>query len=304
MYPAAHLQPAAASLPAGDSELDGQLAHEPLPLLLLYFPAPQLTHAAPSGPVYPASHLQSEEESLAAGDPELAGQSWQLASDTAAVESEYLPLAHAIQDPEPVATLYWPAAHAAQMPPLAPVNPALQMQSVEALLPTGACEPEGQSWQPPSDDAASALEYLPLAQSVHEPGPTALLCFPAGQAAQLPPAGPVYPALHSQSVPCELPVKARHNTQHPANASEIAQVHICYVSSVMCCVCVCRARTRAGELCHQRAWGMGREAQPTTGSATFSATGSATGSATQVAHRPAGEFELPGHDCRLVPPEQ
>jgi len=74
VYPAAHLQSAAASLPAGDSELDGQLIHEPLPLLLLYFPATQLTQAAPSAPVYPTSHLQSAKESLAACESEPAGQ--------------------------------------------------------------------------------------------------------------------------------------------------------------------------------------------------------------------------------------
>ena len=115
-----------------------QSVHEPGPTALLCFPAGQATQLPPSGPVYPTSHLQSAKESLAAGDPEAAGQSWQLTSDTAAVESEYLPLAQSVQDPEPVATLYRPAAHAVQVPPLGPVKPALQTQSVESLLPTGA----------------------------------------------------------------------------------------------------------------------------------------------------------------------
>ena len=48
--------------------------------------------------------------------------------------------------------------------------------------------------------AASSVEYVPSGHSEQASDPFVALYLPASHAAQVPPSGPVYPALHLQSV--------------------------------------------------------------------------------------------------------
>jgi hypothetical protein len=127
--------------------------------------------------------------------------------------TEYLPAAHALQsdraslpivsryvfdgqfrhvvlDDEPLMTEYLPAAHA--------------MQSDSASLPiVSRYVPGGQSRQ--FAEALTAVEYFPASQSEHESDPVDTLYFPVTHAVQIPPFGPVDPALQVQLVKPKLP---------------------------------------------------------------------------------------------------
>ena len=46
----------------------------------------------------------------------------------------------------PVTSLYVPATHTVQVPPLGPVYPSMQMQSVDASLPGSESELPGHAW--------------------------------------------------------------------------------------------------------------------------------------------------------------
>ena len=48
------------------------------------------------------------------------------------------------------------------------------------------------------------LEIVPEGQLLHDPAPDAVLYLPVGHAVQLPPLGPVKPALHAQSEEASL----------------------------------------------------------------------------------------------------
>jgi hypothetical protein len=110
----------------------------------------------------------------------------------------------------PVDSLYFPAAHAVQEPPFAPVDPALQVQLVEAVLPAGELEFDGQPRHIPEVAVAPTLaEYLPAAQSEQVAFPVNALYFPATHTAHGPPSGPVYPALQVQLVCTVLPAGER-----------------------------------------------------------------------------------------------
>ena len=79
---------------------------------------------------------------LASGAAELAGDASHT-SDVAPTVDEYLPLPQSVQVSEPVLILYVPATHAVHVPPLLPVKPASQMQSVRSLLAWGESELAG-----------------------------------------------------------------------------------------------------------------------------------------------------------------
>jgi hypothetical protein len=98
---------------------------------------------------------------------------------------EYVPAAQAKQVAIPVFGLYVPATHAVHEPPFAPVDPALQVQLVEAELPAGELEFDGQTLHVEFVEAPTAVEYVPAEQSVHASGPVNTLYFPAAHAEQL-----------------------------------------------------------------------------------------------------------------------
>jgi hypothetical protein len=117
--------------------------HVALPVVLLYFPATHTVQVPPFGPVYPA--LQA----LAIHAP----------LDVLAVD-ESEPMGQVEHDALPVVFLYFPATHAVQVPPFAPVKPALQMQAVSAVLEFGEVELPGHVEH-------VADKYLPAVQYSH-----------------------------------------------------------------------------------------------------------------------------------------
>ena len=76
-------------------------------------------------------------DALPAGELEFDGQALHVEDPTAV---EYVPAAQTLQTAEPVDALYLPASHAVHVPPSGPENPALQVQLVKEVLPTGALE--------------------------------------------------------------------------------------------------------------------------------------------------------------------
>ena len=181
-----------------------QSVHATDPLNSLYFPAPHATHVPPSSPVNPGLQTQAVISVFAVNAcPEFVAQS-----------------AHGAV---PVAALYFEAAHAKHAPPSGPVYPAMQTQTLDALV---DCEFAGQATHAPAADAPVAAEnvpapqlrhvsateapvaaeYLPAPQSMHAAEPAVVLYFPAAHAPHAPPSGPEKPATHTQSVAASLPV--------------------------------------------------------------------------------------------------
>ena len=159
---------------------------------------------------------------------------------------EYLPATQLMHAVAPVMILYFPAVHAAHDTPLSPVNPPLQRQLLERILPLGDSElfgqlmhvldaeaptvgeylpapqsiqeltpgapgvvrylPAPQSVHVAATNAPVVAEYLPAPQSVHPTEPISSLYFPASHAVHVAPLAPVYPALHWQLVETLLPV--------------------------------------------------------------------------------------------------
>ena len=77
----------------------------------------------------------------------------------------------------------------------------LQVQPAAAEQPVhDAPESYGQARHAATDVAAFVVEYVPDPQSVHAAEPVTSLYFPAAQGVHVLPAGPVYPASHTQSV--------------------------------------------------------------------------------------------------------
>ena len=78
--------------------------------------------------------------SLPAGELEFDGQALQFELAEAPTAVEYVPVPQSVHAADPVNVLYFPAAHAMHVPPAGPENPALQVQFVKEVLPTGALE--------------------------------------------------------------------------------------------------------------------------------------------------------------------
>ena len=193
--------------------------HAALPGTDLYFPAPQTAQGPPAGPEVPALHIQE----LAEPDPEklseFAGQRTQVCSLVAPTSAEYVPALHNAQAPLPVATLYLPASQSEHGPPFGPVLPALQVHTVMAVPAVGASEFAGHFVHVALDAAPTAPENVPCPQSLHPALPTILLNFPATQLAQLPPSGPVDPALHLHVEAPEMDSEAAGQFAHVVDAA-------------------------------------------------------------------------------------
>lgn len=173
----------------------------------LYLPAVHAgdVHGPPSGPDEPTLHVHKVKAELPAGELEYVGQVEQVASNVAPVTAEYRPDGQLRHKAVPVPTLYLPATHCVQVPPPSgPEEPALQVQAVMAELPAGELEWVGQVEQESSDVAPTVTEYVPATQSVHTAVPDTALYFPTRQFTHVPPFGPEYPFLHTQTA---LPIK-------------------------------------------------------------------------------------------------
>jgi hypothetical protein len=96
---------------------------------------------------------------------------------------EYVPAPQSVQAADPVDVLYFPATHAAHGPPFGPVDPALQVQLVKAALPAGEVEFDGHAMHVELDEDPTAVEYVPVPQSVQAAVPVNALYFPATHAA-------------------------------------------------------------------------------------------------------------------------
>jgi hypothetical protein len=77
------------------------------------------------------------------------------------------------------------------VPPLGPVNPALQVHAATAELEIGELELVGHARHVAAAVAPVAAEYFAAAQSVHRAVPVMILYFPAAHAVHGPPIGPV-----------------------------------------------------------------------------------------------------------------
>ena len=102
----------------------------------------------------------------------------------------------------PLLALNLPSTHAKHAPPSGPVYPVLHWQSVSAVLASDAVDES--LGQLVHTVAAAVSMYVPAKQLSHGSGPTASLKVPAAHSWHVPPSGPVYPALHWQSVSAVL----------------------------------------------------------------------------------------------------
>jgi hypothetical protein len=124
--------------------------------------------------------------------------------DDAPTVVEYFPAPQFVHTAFPEPVLYLPTTQFTQSPPSGPVEPALHLQSAFAPLPSSEYEFDGQSPHV-FDVAPTVVEYFPASQFVHTAFPVSVLYLPAAQFAQLPPFGPVEPALQMQFCKTVLP---------------------------------------------------------------------------------------------------
>ncbi len=130
-----------------------------------------------------ASHcLQVEAPSLPEYVP--TAQSMQMDSEEPPTPAPYLPTMQLTHASDPDTSLNFPAAQGVQGPSLAPVEPALQVQTA---LPAGALEFVGHIVHAV---APTTREYELTAQATQGPAPVAFLNFPTSQSVQIPPIAP------------------------------------------------------------------------------------------------------------------
>ena len=95
------------------------------------------------------------------------------------------------------------------------------MQSVNASLAAGAAELAGHDKHDETAVAATVVEYVFVAQSVHAIDPASVLYFPATQLVHAP-VGPVVPAAHSVEVHAPFPqIPLPGHTQLPEPADDV-----------------------------------------------------------------------------------
>jgi hypothetical protein len=168
------IQAVEAILPPGDAEFDRQLVQVPTPVAPTtaeYELAPQSMHV-----------LAKEAPTVAEYLP--APQFTHELASVAPVVVRYLPAPQSVHATDPVTTLYFPAPQATQGPPFAPVNPTLQIQATEAILPPGDAEFDRQLVQVTIPVAPTTAEYELAPQSMHvlaKEAPTVVEYLPAPQ---------------------------------------------------------------------------------------------------------------------------
>jgi len=119
---------------------------------------------------------------------------------------KYLPAAHTMptHTPSALAPVTLDALPTAQavhvVAPVPAYVPARQStHAIDELAPaTPELLPAAQLTHTLALVAPETPEYAPVGQSIHDALPLTFLNFPATQAVQTPPSGPVYPALHLQ----------------------------------------------------------------------------------------------------------
>ena len=96
-----------------------------------------------------------------------APQSTQELAIVAPVVVRYFPAPQGVQAWFPCIFLYFPSSHAIHVPPFGPVNPRLQIQTTNSILPPGDTEPDGQFVHAPTPVAPTIVEYELMPQSIH-----------------------------------------------------------------------------------------------------------------------------------------
>jgi hypothetical protein len=144
-----------------------QSVHTAAPVAVLYFPATHAVHVPPFGPVKPRLQRHAVRAVLVTGELELSGH----VKHVLAPAVEYVPAPQFIHEAVPVSPLYFPAVHVVHVPPLAPDEPALQVQEVSAVLETGEYELEGHATHALATVAPAVTEYVPAVQFVHTVAP-------------------------------------------------------------------------------------------------------------------------------------
>lgn len=170
--------------------LDSQLVHGADPARALYFPGTHNAHAPPLGPVVPALHAQAVAAALPAAELEFVGHGAHVRESCAPVYTENVPGAQESQLWSPDTRLYFPATQLSHWPPLSPVKPGPQMQSVCTALPDGELESAGQAVQVETAVAAVRSEYVPGPQASQLSSPDAILYVPVSHAVHGPPSAP------------------------------------------------------------------------------------------------------------------
>jgi hypothetical protein len=92
------------------------------------------------------------------------------------------------------------------------VHPALQVQLVEAALPAGELEFDGQALHVELAEAPAAIEYVPAPQSVHRAAPVNAVYLPASHAVHMSPGDEVDPLLQEATKPEECTISSEVNT--------------------------------------------------------------------------------------------
>ena len=197
--PALQVQALMDILELGELELAGHNVHAALPLVVLYLLATHPEHANPSGPVNPGLQIQEPIDALPLGEFVFEGHARHVDAVFAPTVVEYVFTPQSVHAAFPLLVLYFPAPHDVQLPPLGPVNPALQIQEPINALPLGEFEFEGQFWHVDAVFEPTVPEYLPDPQSVHAALPLVSLYFPATHDVHEP-AGPVVPAAQAVEI--------------------------------------------------------------------------------------------------------
>jgi len=188
-----------------------QSVHAADPFMSLYLPATQARQSS-FVPVQPGLQMHAVSDTLATCEWEFGGQSRQTnrvsveyepaaqslhVSVDALTMTEYFPGAQSVHATDPIISLYLPATHAEQSPFVC-IHPALQLQSVIAVL---------------------ALEDMELGgQSMHCSGPGAGLYFPDTQAIQST-SVLVNPGSHTQAVSERLSAGELERSGHGRHAA-------------------------------------------------------------------------------------
>jgi hypothetical protein len=144
-----------------------QSVHTAAPVSVLYFPATHAVHVPPFGPVKPRLQRHAVRAVLVTGELELPGH----VKHVLAPAVEYVPAPQFIHEVVPVPLVNFPATHVVHAPPLTPDEPALQVQSISAVLETGEYELPGHATHALATVAPAVTEYVPAVQFVHTVAP-------------------------------------------------------------------------------------------------------------------------------------
>ena len=123
---------------------------------------------------------------------------------------QYVPAPQSMHRADPVDVLYVPAVHAVHSPPSGPEEPALQVQLVKAELPPGELEFVGQVMH--VEIAVTAVEYVPVPQSVHDA---------SAACPEVTPYLPALQAVHDDSVDPPVPTRYLPAMQAVHDASAV-----------------------------------------------------------------------------------